>query len=124
MLLLCFGQCHVNVFCSQPPDAVFPNSYGQPEGCQQQNCTFYVEWRNNGDFIDFRMEGDGNGWIAMGITAQDSPLDRVSNTLLYVMYYIHMCITRTYAHIHTRTHTHIHTNTHTIIIMLIINSLG
>ena len=66
------------LLCLQPLDAVFPNSYGQPEGCQQQNCIFYVEWRNNENFIDFRMEGDGDGWIALGITAQNTPLNTVS----------------------------------------------
>ena len=69
---------------AQPPDAVFFDSYGQPEGCQQDDCDVYVEWRRNGEFIDFRMEGDGSGWIALGITADNSPLNRVSNTLLMV----------------------------------------
>ncbi|XP_065905954.1 ferric-chelate reductase 1-like [Dysidea avara] len=63
---------------SQPPvDAVFPYSYGQPEDCKQDECYFYVEWRNNGDFIDFRMEGDASGWIALGLSGANTPLDMV-----------------------------------------------
>ena len=60
------------------------NSYGQPEGCQQNECDFFVEWRKNEDFIDFRMIGTAKGWIALGITADNSPLTMVSNMLLNV----------------------------------------
>ena len=73
------------VFCAQPPDAVFFNSYGQPEGCQRDECEFYVEWRNNEEFIDFRMEGNGDGWIALGITSFTTILtepNNVSNTFV------------------------------------------
>ena len=60
---------------------MFFNFYGQPEGCQRANCTFYVEWRNNGDqFIDFRMEGNANGWIALGITDSNLRLTNVNNS--------------------------------------------
>ena len=60
---------------------MFFNSYGQPEGCPQEECNFYVEWRRNGDFVDFRMEGNGNGWIALGITADNSTLNTVSDII-------------------------------------------
>ena len=63
---------------------MFVNSYGQPEGCQRDECDFYVDWRRNGEFIDFRMEGDGSGWIAMGITADNLTLNAVSNALYCV----------------------------------------
>ena len=63
---------------------MFVNSYGQPEGCQRDKCDFYVDWRRNGEFIDFRMEGDGSGWIAMGITADNLTLNAVSNALYCV----------------------------------------
>ena len=56
---------------------MFPYSYGQPEDCKQDECYFYVEWRNNGDFIDFRMEGDASGWIALGLSGANTPLDMV-----------------------------------------------
>ena len=52
--------------------------YGQPNGCQQDECQFHLEWRKNGDFIDFRMEGNGTGWIALGITTDNSTLTTVS----------------------------------------------
>jgi len=62
----------------QPVDAVFPSNYGQPEGCERDKCTLYVEWRNNGDdFIDFRMKGDSNGWIALGVSSENTPLKTV-----------------------------------------------
>ena len=67
------------VFISpQPVDAEFNRSYGEPEGCERDNCTLYVEWRNNGDdFIDFRIEGDSIGWIALGISSENTPLETV-----------------------------------------------
>ena len=54
---------------------MFPNSYGQPEDCEQDECDFYVEWRNNDRFVDFRMEGDAIGWIALGLSAANTPLN-------------------------------------------------
>ena len=78
---------------------MFLDSYGQPEGCQRDECDFYVDWRRNGEFIDFRMEGNGNGWIAMGITADNSNLNTVSSALLI------LCSHYTHLHAHTHTHT-------------------
>ncbi|XP_065905952.1 putative ferric-chelate reductase 1 [Dysidea avara] len=66
---------------TQPPvDAVFPNSYGQPEDCEQDECEFYVEWRNNGRFVDFRMEGNATGWIALGLSGANTSLNMVGRT--------------------------------------------
>jgi len=62
---------------------VFPNSFGQPEDCEQAECDFYVEWRNNDRFIDFRMEGNAIGWIALGLSGDNTPLNMVC-VLLYV----------------------------------------
>jgi len=61
----------------QPADAVFPTSYGEPEDCEQAECDFYVEWRNNDRFVDFRMEGNAIGWIALGLSSENTPLDMV-----------------------------------------------
>ena len=61
----------------QPVDAVFPYSYGQPEDCERDECEFYVEWRNNGDFVDFRMEGNATGWIALGLSGVNTSLNMV-----------------------------------------------
>ena len=65
---------------------MFFDLYGQPEGCQREECDFYVEWRINGvmDHIDFRMEGNADGWIAMGITTSSviSGPGNVSSTVL------------------------------------------
>jgi len=63
----------------QPADEVFFNFYGQPLNCRREECDFFVEWKNNGEyFIDFQIEGNADGWIALGITGQDSPLNTVS----------------------------------------------
>jgi len=70
----------------QPTNIKFSNSYGQPEGCQQGDCDFYVEWRTIGNFIDFRMEGNGNGWIVLGITAQNLPLNTVRQLVVHTYY--------------------------------------
>jgi len=66
------------VFPPQPIDAVFPNSYRQPEDCEQDECDFYVEWRNNDKFVDFRMEGNASGWITLGLSGANTPLNMVS----------------------------------------------
>ncbi|XP_065905953.1 uncharacterized protein [Dysidea avara] len=66
---------------SRPPvDAVFPYSYGQPEDCERDECEFYVEWRNNGDFVDFRMEGNATGWIALGLSGVNTSLNMVGRS--------------------------------------------
>ena len=56
---------------------MFPNSFGQPEDCEQAECDFYVEWRNNDRFVDFRMEGNATGWIALGLSGVNAPLNMV-----------------------------------------------
>ena len=59
---------------------MYPNSYGQPEDCERDECDFYVEWRSNGRFVDFRMEGGDastDGWIALGLSSASTPLDMV-----------------------------------------------
>jgi len=72
-------RCHFYCFSTpQPVDAVFPNSYGQPEDCEQDECDFYVKWRNNDRFVDFRMEGNATGWIALGLSGINDPLNMVS----------------------------------------------
>ena len=100
---------------------MFLNSYGQPEGCQRDACEFYVEWRDNEEFVDFRMEGNGDGWIAMGITSLTTTVTGPNNVSVLPTYcvYIYAYTTHTHTqrtqhtHTHIYTHTHQHTHTHT-----------
>ena len=82
---MCFGIIiYASHFCVQPPaDAVFFNSYGQPENRNpNENFTFSVEWRpNNNLFADFRMQGEAVGWIALGITTENLALNNVRKHL-------------------------------------------
>ena len=77
---------YVTVFCIQPlANATFLNTYGQPETLPPENQTFSLAWRRNGlEFVDVVMEGEANGWIALGITMDRLDLDNVRNSCTIV----------------------------------------
>ena len=104
---------YMSVFCLQPPpDAVYFNLYGQPENVPPENYTVSLAWRGNGpQFVDFIMEGEAEGWIALGITADALSLDNVKNTFVCILSTKHvlgMVFIPVYIDVHTRKRTYVY----------------
>ena len=57
----------VFLFSDQPPFQVLA---AIPEDCTPSTCDYYAAWRQNSDFdfVDFRIEGNVQGWLALGLS--------------------------------------------------------
>ena len=56
-----------NVYSIQPSFQVLA---AIPERCSPQVCDYYAAWKQSDDldFVDFRLEGNVQGWIALGLS--------------------------------------------------------
>ena len=58
-----------------PPQTAMPEEYSviarSPSGCARSSCDFFFAVQVNADnssFLDLYMEGNANGWLALGFT--------------------------------------------------------
>ena len=42
--------------------------FESPKNCSGSNCEYLVTWKNNGDKVDFTIEGNTPGWMAIGFS--------------------------------------------------------
>ena len=58
---------NILLFSYQPPFQVLA---AIPEDCTPRSCDYYAAWRqsSNYDFVDFRIEGNVQGWLALGLS--------------------------------------------------------
>ena len=42
--------------------------YRNPADCTEQTCDMMVTWKDRGEFVDFEITGDSDGWVAVGFS--------------------------------------------------------
>ena len=42
--------------------------YRNPKGCTESTCDMLVTWKDQGEYVDFEITGDSDGWVAVGFS--------------------------------------------------------
>ena len=53
------------------PETFYPIVFGFPVGCQRSTCDYFVATGPNpanGNYLDIHLEGNAQGWVAVGFS--------------------------------------------------------